>query len=159
MSIDRSSLSGPGLAGLACGLLFGVGLALSGMTDPRVVTGFLDVAGAWNPALLLVMGGAVPVTMIGYRLAFRRRRPLLAEAFTLPTARSVDGPLLLGAALFGIGWGLAGYCPGPALASLTSALPGVLAFVAAMGLGLGLVKAWRAHAGRAAISRDKSAGV
>ena len=129
------------VAGTA-GLLFGVGLALSGMTDPAVVLGFLDVAGAWNPALLFVMVGAVPVTFLGYRLAFGRGRPWLAGGFDLPKRRAVDRPLLLGAALFGAGWGLAGYCPGPALASLPSLLPGTLVFLAAMLGGLWLVR-WR----------------
>lgn len=136
MSCDRRSVA----AGLAAGLLFGAGLALSGMTDPRVVTGFLDVAGDWNPALLFVMGGAVPVTLIGYRLAFRRARPLWAERFAVPTDRTIDGRLIGGAVLFGVGWGLAGYCPGPALAALTALMPGALAFLVAMVAGLALVK-------------------
>ena len=130
------------VAGLA-GLLFGAGLALSGMTDPAVVLGFLDLAGSWNPALLFVMAGAVPVTFLGYRLAFGRGRPWLAASFDLPRRRDVDRPLLLGAALFGTGWGLAGYCPGPALASLPSLAPGTLAFLAAMLLGLWLVRGRR----------------
>ena len=128
----------------AAGLLFGAGLALSGMTDPAVVLGFLDVAGAWNPALLFVMAGAVPVTFLGYRLAFGRGRPWLAAGFDLPKSRAIDRPLLLGAALFGAGCGLAGYCPGPALASLPSAWTGTLVFVAAMLGGLWLVRARRA---------------
>ena len=126
----------------AAGLLFGLGLALSGMTDPAVVLGFLDLAGAWNPALLFVMAGAVPVTFLGYRLAFGRGRPWLAASFDLPKNRTLDRPLMLGAALFGAGWGLAGYCPGPALASLPSLLPGTLAFLAAMLCGLWLVR-WK----------------
>ncbi len=126
----------------AAGLLFGLGLALSGMTDPAVVLGFLDLAGAWNPALLFVMAGAVPVTFLGYRLAFGRGRPWLAASFDLPKNRTLDRPLMLGAALFGAGWGLAGYCPGPALASLPSLLPGTLAFLAAMRCGLWLVR-WK----------------
>ena len=132
------------VAGLA-GVLFGVGLALSGMTDPAVVLGFLDLAGAWNPALLFVMAGAVPVTFLGYRLAFGRGRPWLAASFDLPKNRAIDRPLLLGAALFGVGWGLGGYCPGPALASLPSLLPGTLAFLAALLCGLWLVRGRRAR--------------
>ena len=127
------------VAGLA-GLLFGLGLAVSGMTDPAVVLGFLDLAGAWNPALLFVMAAAVPVTFLGYRLAFRRGRPWVATSFDLPKSRALDRPLLLGAALFGAGWGLAGYCPGPALASLPALMPGTLAFLAAMVCGLWLVR-------------------
>ena len=124
----------------AAGLLFGGGLAVSGMTDPRVVLGFLDVAGAWNPALMLVMAAAVPVAFLGYRLAFARGRSWLGATFDLPRRRTVDRPLLLGAALFGAGWGLAGYCPGPALASLPALMPGTLVFVAAMLIGLWLVR-------------------
>ena len=127
----------------AAGLLFGAGLALSGMVNPEIVLGFLDVAGAWNPALLFVMAGAVPVTFVGYRLAFGRGRPWLGAGFDLPGSRAIDRPLLLGAALFGAGWGLAGYCPGPALASLPSLHPGTLVFFAAMVCGLWLVRARR----------------
>jgi len=130
----------PILSGLIAGLLFGACLAISGMTDPKVVLGFLDLAGAWNPALAFVMAGALAVTIPGYRWAFRRGRPLWAEAFALPTARRIDGRLILGSALFGIGWGLAGYCPGPALAALSAAWPGTLVFVTAAGLGLALTK-------------------
>ncbi len=122
--------------GLVAGLLFGAGLAVSGMTDPNVVLGFLDPAGTWNPALALVMAGALAVTGPGYRLAFRRGRPLWAERFSVPTARRTDVRLIGGAALFGIGWGLAGYCPGPALAVLSAAWPGTLVFVAATVGGL-----------------------
>ncbi|MEI8393514.1 MAG: DUF6691 family protein [Rhodospirillaceae bacterium] len=133
------------LAALLAGVLLGAGLALSGMTDPRVVIGFLDVAGAWNPALALVMAGAVTVTFVGYRLVFRCGRPLLAESFSLPAPKAIDSRLLLGAALFGVGWGLAGYCPGPALASLSAGATGTLIFVAAMAAGLAVVKAVRAN--------------
>ena len=122
-------------AGLS-GLLFGLGLAVSGMTDPQVVIGFLDVAGAWNPALMFVMGGALVVTAIGFRLVIGRGRPLLGEVFALPTASRLDVRLIGGAAVFGVGWGLAGYCPGPALASLSAATLGVWVFVAAMSAGL-----------------------
>ena len=127
----------------AAGLLFEGGLALSGMTDPKVVLAFLDVAGAWNPALMLVMATAVPVTYVGYRLAFARGRSWLGGSFDLPRSRAVDRPLLLGAALFGAGWGLAGYCPGPALASLPVLIPGTLVFVATMLVGLWLAKRCR----------------
>lgn len=106
------------LAGYLAGLLFGLGLAISGMTDPARVIGFLDVAGAWDPTLIFVLGGAVITTFTGYRLAWRRQAPVLDARFQLPTRRDLDGRLLGGAALFGIGWGLTGYCPGPAVASL-----------------------------------------
>ncbi len=128
-----------GLA-LVAGVLFGAGLALAGMTNPAVVLGFLDVAGAWNPALIFVMGAAVPVTVIGYRLAFRCGRPWLAARFDLPTLQTIDRRLVLGASLFGAGWGLAGYCPGPALASLPALSPGTLVFLLAMVCGLWLVR-------------------
>ena len=131
------------LAGLAAGLLFGAGLALSGMTDPAVVLGFLDVAGAWNPALAFVMAGALAVTFVGYRLAWRRGTPLWAPRFQMPTATAIDRPLLAGAALFGIGWGIAGWCPGPALASLTAASVPLLVFLAAMLGGLTAVRVLR----------------
>ena len=105
-------------AGYAAGLLFGLGLAISGMTDPARVLGFLDVAGAWDPTLMFVLGGAVVTTFIGFRLVFKRSAPLLGGGFQLPTKQELDGRLLGGAALFGIGWGLSGYCPGPAIASI-----------------------------------------
>jgi hypothetical protein len=138
------------LAGLAAGLVFGLGLAVSGMADPGVVLGFLDLAGAWNPTLLFVMGGAVPVTFLGYRLALGRGRPLLGERLSLPTATRLDAPLLGGAALFGVGWGIAGYCPGPALASLSAGYPGTLIFVVAMLVGMLGVRWARAGAAPAA---------
>lgn len=124
------------LAALAAGLLFGIGLALAGMTDPSVVLGFLDLFGRWNPALLFVMGGAVTVTFIGYRLVFARGAPLLAPRFMVPALTHIDAPLAAGAALFGVGWGLAGYCPGPVIASLVSLNTDVLLFAAAMALGM-----------------------
>lgn len=109
--------AGIGIALLA-GLVFGAGLILSGMTDPTVVLGFLDVAGVWNPSLAFVMGGAVGVTLVGFRLVARRPAPLCDVQFHLPQKRTLDARLLIGAALFGVGWGLSGYCPGPALTDL-----------------------------------------
>ncbi len=131
------------LAGLIAGLLFGAGLALGGMTDPAVVTGFLDIAGAWNPQLMFVMAGGVIVTFIGYRLALKRPAPLWDERFALPSASAIDKPLIGGALIFGIGWGLAGYCPGPAVASLGSGSSQVIAFVIAMLVGMIVVRAGR----------------
>ena len=116
----------------AAGLLFGLGLSLGGMTQPAVVLGFLDIFGAWDPRLLFVMAGAVLTTAIGYRLVRRRPRPLLVERFQWPTSRRIDVRLVGGAALFGIGWGTAGYCPGPALASLGAGAPALLVLVACM---------------------------
>ena len=120
------------LLALLSGLLFGVGLSLGGMTRPTVVLGFLDVFGQWDPRLAFVMAGAVLTTAIGYRLVLRRQRPLLESAFQLPTTRRIDARLLGGAALFGIGWGIAGYCPGPALASLGGGASSLLVLVACM---------------------------
>jgi uncharacterized membrane protein YedE/YeeE len=117
---------------LLAGLVFGLGLSLGGMTQPAVVLGFLDLFGAWNPRLVFVMGGAVLTTAIGYRLVFRRGRPLFESDFQLPTAQRFDARLIGGSALFGTGWGIAGYCPGPALASLSSAAPSLLVLVATM---------------------------
>jgi hypothetical protein len=138
------------LAGLVAGTLFGAGLGLSGMTDPAVVLGFLDVAGAWNPALAFVMAAALAVTFIGYRLAWRRPAPLWAPTFQLPTATQLDAPLLSGAALFGVGWGIAGWCPGPALASLSAATGPLFAFLVAMLAGLTAVRVVRSGQGTAA---------
>lgn len=104
----------------ASGLLFGFGLALSGMTNPDKVLDFLDVAGDWDPSLLFVLGGAVAVALVAFRFILRRSQPLLEVRFTLPTARGIDGPLVVGAVVFGIGWGISGYCPGPAVASLAA---------------------------------------
>lgn len=122
-------------AGYAAGLLFGLGLAVSGMTDPARVVGFLDVAGAWDPTLMFVLGGAVITTFIGYRLVFKRPAPLLGSVFQLPTKRELDAKLLGGAALFGIGWGLSGYCPGPAIASIGALSLPLLAMLVTMVLG------------------------
>ena len=130
------------LAALAAGLIFGLGLSLSGMLDPARVQGFLDVTGAfdrrqaWDPTLAFVLGGAVSVAGLGYAVARRLPRPALAIAFDLPTNHRIDSSLIGGAALFGIGWGLSGLCPGPAVAALsTGALP-VAVFVAAMLVGM-----------------------
>jgi uncharacterized membrane protein YedE/YeeE len=123
------------LMALVAGLLFGVGLALGGMTQPAVVLGFLDVFGRWNPQLLFLMVAAVMTTWAGYRVVLRRGQPLLDARFQLPTARRIDRRLVVGAAIFGVGWGLAGYCPGPALASLTGGAPSLWLFVACMIFG------------------------
>jgi uncharacterized membrane protein YedE/YeeE len=117
------------------GMVFGVGLSLGGMTQPAVVLGFLDLTGAWNPRLLFVMAGAVVTTALGYRLVWRGQRPWFDASFQVPAARRVDTRLVLGATVFGIGWGIAGYCPGPALASLGAGLPPVFLLVAMMVLG------------------------
>ena len=120
------------LAALLSGALFGLGLAMSGMTDPRIVLGFLDVFGDFDPTLLFVLGGAVATTALSFRLVLRRPRPVLADGFQLSSLRRVDRRLVAGAALFGVGWGIAGYCPGPALAGLGIVSPEALWFVPAM---------------------------
>lgn len=117
---------------LFAGMLFSLGLTVGGMTQPAIVLGFLDVLGDWNAQLLFVMAAAVVTTAVGYRMVFRLRKPMIETAFHLPKARRVDGRLIGGAALFGTGWGIGGYCPGPAIASLSSGSPLLLVFVAAM---------------------------
>lgn len=128
------------LGGLGCGLLFSLGLVVSGMIDPAKVLSFLDIAGAWDPSLAFVMGGAIAVAFPGFRLAQRRARPLLDDGFHLPSSRLVDARLIGGSALFGLGWGLAGYCPGPAVAALTLGDPRTFAFVVAMLFGIAGVR-------------------
>lgn len=120
------------LAALLSGALFGLGLAVSGMTDPLRILGFLDVFGDFDPALLFVLGGAVLTTLLLFRVVLRRPAPVFAARFQISDLRTIDRPLLLGAALFGIGWGLAGYCPGPALVGLGVLSPEALWFVPAM---------------------------
>jgi uncharacterized membrane protein YedE/YeeE len=122
------------------GLIFGLGLLISGMANPAKVQNFLDVTGAFDPSLIFVMLGAVVVTFLGYRLTFKRSRPVLAERFSLPTLKDVDARVLLGSALFGVGWGLSGFCPGPAITSLTLLAKGTLFFVPAMLIGIGLAR-------------------
>ncbi|MGK0296501.1 MAG: putative membrane protein YedE/YeeE [Gammaproteobacteria bacterium] len=114
------------------GLLFGMGLAISNMTDPGRVTDFLDVTGMWDPTLLLVMGGALTITLPGFILVQKRPSPFFAEKYFLPTKKDLDASLISGAILFGIGWGIAGFCPGPAIASLVSLKVESVIFVTAM---------------------------
>lgn len=128
---------------LISGLLFGIGLIMSGMINPAKVLNFLDLAGAWDPSLACVMAGAVMVTWIGYRLVLSRQRPIFAPQFPTPTIRDIDAPLLAGAACFGVGWGLSGLCPGPAITGLALHADGTLAFVPAMLVGM-----WSARAAK-----------
>ena len=123
---------------LISGMLFGLGLTLSGMSDPAKVLGFLNVTGAWVPDLIFVMGGAVVVTFVLTPWVMRREAPLLASAFTVPLKQALDRRLIGGAMLFGIGWGLSGYCPGPALVSLLYGYESTLIFCAAMFAGMAL---------------------
>lgn len=118
------------------GLLFAVGLGVSGMTQPQKITEFLNFLGDWDPSLALVMVGAVSVYFLLHLVILRRSAPVFAGKFLLPTRRALDRPLLLGAALFGLGWGLVGFCPGPALVSMVTGHPAVLIFVLAMATGM-----------------------
>lgn len=127
------------LVSLVAGILFGAGLVVGGMTDPGKVIGFLDLAGQWDPSLAFVMGAALCVTLPVFQFVIRRRsRPVLGSRFFLPTKTDLDPQLIGGSVLFGIGWGVAGLCPGPAIANLVSGTPEVLAFVVAMVTGMWL---------------------
>lgn len=141
------------IAALA-GLVFGVGILVAGMADPAKVLNFFDVAGipagTWDPSLIFVMGGALVVTAIGYRLVFARGRPFAAERFQLPTRKDLDLPLIGGSAIFGIGWGLAGFCPGGAVPALGLGRLEPVIFVAAMMAGIAAVRLARGLARRQA---------
>ncbi len=123
------------------GLVFGVGISISGMANPAKVLNFFDVAGTWDPSLAFVMGGALIVTALGYRFILRRPSPMLATSFQLPTRRDLDMPLIGGSAVFGIGWGIAGFCPGGALPALGTGRSEVFIFVAALLVGIIAAKA------------------
>jgi uncharacterized membrane protein YedE/YeeE len=124
------------LSALVAGLVFGAGLTVSGMTRPQKVLGFLDVFGRWDASLMFVMIGAIAVHLIAYRLIRGRNAPLFAAKFAIPTRRDLDAKLLIGAALFGVGWGLGGYCPGPGIVSLPAGGAGAAVFVCAMLTGM-----------------------
>lgn len=124
------------IVSLICGFIFALGLGISGMTEPAKVTAFLDFSGQWDPTLLFVMVGAILIYAVGYRLVVKTSKPLLADRFQIPPFRKVDRPLALGSAIFGAGWGLAGFCPGPALTSVASLQPQPLVFVSTMLLGM-----------------------
>ncbi len=128
------------LTALIAGLVFGLGLIVSGMADPAKVQNFLDIFGSWDPSLAFVMGGAIAVTMPGYWLIHQRQKPFFNDKFDLPNRTDFNPRLIAGATIFGIGWGLGGFCPGPALTSLPLAAPGTLVFVAAMLTGMWAVR-------------------
>ncbi len=136
-------------------VLFAVGLGISGMTQPTKIIGFLDIFGAWDPSLAFVMAGAVGVNVILYRLSIKRLRPLFASAFAVPPRNTVNLSLVTGAALFGVGWGLSGYCPGPALVSSVTGWGSVLAFVGAMLAGMYLYQ--RLHPRSAGVRHERYA--
>jgi len=123
---------------ILAGVIFGIGLLLSGMTNPEKVLGFLDLAGRWDPSLALVMAGAIAVGVVGFTVAKRRTHSLLKLPMQLPTATVIDRRLLAGSATFGVGWGLTGVCPGPALVGLAIGVPQMLVFVIAMLIGMQL---------------------
>lgn len=123
-------------AGAASGLLFGIGLAVAGMTRPEKVAGFLDFTGAWDPSLAMVMVGAIAVHLVLHRLVRKRPSPLFDTRFHVPTRKDIDPKLVLGAAIFGVGWGLGGFCPGPGLVSASSGATSALVFVGAMLVGM-----------------------
>ena len=128
------------LVTLLSGLMFGFGLLLSGMANPAKVQNFLDLFGTWDPSLAFVMGGAIAVTMPGFWLVTRRSKPFFNDAFHLPTRTDFDARLITGAAIFGVGWGLGGFCPGPAMTALPLAAEGTLIFVATMLTGMAASK-------------------
>ncbi|KJC61081.1 membrane protein [Bradyrhizobium sp. LTSPM299] len=131
------------VASLVCGLIFGEGLLISGMTDPQKVLGFLDLFGAWDATLAFVMGGAVAVAASGFAIARRRTAPVVSARFLWPERSDIDAPLVVGAVLFGIGWGLVGICPGPALVNLAGLSLPMVVFVVAMILGMIGYELWR----------------
>ena len=131
------------IAPLLCGLIFGAGLLISGMVQPTKVLGFLDILGAWDPSLAVVMAAALAVSVPGFVLAKQRSRPCLAKQYFWPSKSEIDLPLLTGAALFGVGWGLVGLCPGPALESLATLSPGVIVFALAMAAGMAVHDVWQ----------------
>jgi len=138
---------------LLAGLVFGLGLIVSGMANPAKVLGFLDITGAWDPSLALVMAGAISVGAIAFAVAGRRTTSLIGAEMKLPTARHIDRRLVVGSTLFGMGWGIAGFCPGPGLVALGMGEVKALVFVAAMLAGMGVFE-WLEHRSRAATLRS-----
>ena len=124
----------------AIGLVFGYGIILGGMAKPAKVLNLFDIAGTWDPSLAFVMGGALGVTALGYQFVLRRPAPRMADVFHLPTLRSIDAPLIAGSTAFGVGWGIAGFCPGGALPALGTLDPAVLTFTSAMITGIVIAK-------------------
>jgi uncharacterized protein len=145
------------LASFGCGLVFGIGLLVSGMTDPLKVLGFLDILGAWDATLAFVMAGAVAVSSAGFWLARRQERPLLANVSLWPTRADIDARLVIGGAFFGLGWGLVGLCPGPALVNLAGLGISVFAFVAAMALAMLSFDYWQQRSISARVTAKASA--
>ena len=120
------------VSALGAGFVFGIGLWISGMSNPKKVLGFLDLTGDWDASLMLVMGGAVAITVIAFHFALKRKKPFIEEKFELPARKDFDLPLVAGAAIFGIGWGIGGYCPGPAITALSTVSAESIVFVVSM---------------------------
>jgi len=131
------------IAALAAGTIFGFGLALGGMLDPSVIRNFLDFFGDFDPRLAFVFAGALAVSAAGYALSRRRRQPVLGGGFAIPAGQKIDQPLIAGSALFGVGWGMVGLCPGPAIAGLALGLPSIFIFTVAMLVGMAAHDFWR----------------
>ena len=146
------------VASLACGFIFGLGLLVSGMVQPAKVLGFLDIFGAWDPSLAVVMLAALVVSNAGFALVRRRQRPILAPKSLWPLKTDIDRPLVIGSALFGVGWGLVGLCPGPALENLATLSPRVIVFVVAMAAGLVMHDLWQTHRSAATRQEEELAG-
>ena len=124
------------ISALFIGILFGLGLTISGMINPAKIIAFLDIAGSWDPSLLVVMVSALAVSFVGYRIVLARRAPLFGAAFQLPTKTTIDRPLIVGSALFGVGWGLAGLCPGPAISAAALGNGDIYVFLIALAAGM-----------------------
>lgn len=131
------------LTSLLCGVLFGVGLTISGMVNPAKVIGFLDVAGSWDPTLAFVMAGAMAPMFLAWAIKKNMNRPIVAQDFKLPAKTNIDRPLLIGASLFGAGWGMVGICPGPGLAALTFGENGITIFVISMIIGMAIFNVYQ----------------
>ncbi len=142
------------VSALLAGLVFGVGLLISGMADPAKVLNFLDIWGTWDPSLAFVMGGAIAVAMPGFRLVGRRARPYFSAAFQMPARTDIDARLVTGAGVFGVGWGLGGFCPGPALAAVPLFAGGTMVFVPAMLAGMWLASAVTGSLGKGLLARS-----
>jgi hypothetical protein len=147
------------IASFVAGLVFGIGLLISGMTEPSKVIGFLDIFGAWDATLAFVMAGAVAVAAIGFALARRRSAPVLASHFAWPARSDIDAPLVVGSALFGVGWGLSGICPGPALVNLAGLSAPIIVFVATMVLGMFCYELWQRRHAAGGIASGRQPGV
>ena len=145
------------IASLVCGFIFGLGLLVSGMVQPAKVLGFLDIFGAWDPSLAVVMAVALLVSNIGFAIARRRPQPLLSPLSLWPAKTDIDRPLVVGSVLFGIGWGAVGLCPGPALENLATFSPRVFAFVVAMGAGMVLHDLWQGQRTRSTRAQEELA--